>query len=121
MCDINMLHVAAQGDQPISIAFFMTLGLDINSKDKRLSTPLHWASFAGAEYALSYIVAQGAEINFQDIKGLTPLHLAVKTCEDTITTRQIRALLLKGAESQIKDENGQVAADFLEDFDTEAP
>ena len=64
MCDINMLHVAAQGDQPISIAFFMTLGLDINSKDKRLSTPLHWASFAGAEYALSYIVAQGAEINF---------------------------------------------------------
>lgn len=51
-CDINMLHVGAQGDQPISIAYFLTLGLDINSLDKRFSTPLHWAAFAGADLAL---------------------------------------------------------------------
>jgi palmitoyltransferase ZDHHC13/17 len=51
-CDINMLHVAAQGDQPISIAFFLSIGLEINFKDKRLSTALHWAAFAGSENAL---------------------------------------------------------------------
>jgi ankyrin repeat protein len=55
--EINMLHVGAQGDQPISIALFLSLGLDINSRDKRLSTPLHWAAFAGADLALQYIVA----------------------------------------------------------------
>jgi ankyrin repeat protein len=77
-CNINMLHVGAQGDQPISIAFVLTLGLDINSLDKRNSTPLHWAAFAGADLALQYLVAQGAEINLKDVKGLTPLHLAVK-------------------------------------------
>jgi hypothetical protein len=34
-----------------------------------------------------------------------------------MSTRQIRALLLKGADTQIKDENGHYSADFLEDFD----
>lgn len=62
-CDINMLHCAAQGDQPISLAIFLQLGLDINSPDTRLSTPLHWAAFAGADLALQYILAQGAEVN----------------------------------------------------------
>lgn len=33
--DINMLHVAAQGDQPSSLNFFRLLGLDINSRDKK--------------------------------------------------------------------------------------
>lgn len=41
---INMMHVAAQGDQPISLAFFKNLGLDINTKDVKDSTPLHWAA-----------------------------------------------------------------------------
>jgi ankyrin repeat protein len=39
------------------------MGLDINSKDKRDSTPLHWAAFAGAEVALNYIISWGADIN----------------------------------------------------------
>ena len=58
-----MLHVAAQGDQPLAVAFFLRIGLDINSKDVRLSTPLHWASFAGAELCLNYILAWDGEIN----------------------------------------------------------
>jgi len=52
-----MMHVAAQGDQPISLAFFQNLGLNINSKDVKDSTPLHWAAYAGADLALSYIIA----------------------------------------------------------------
>jgi ankyrin repeat protein len=37
--------------------------LDVNSGDKKNSTPLHWAAFAGAELALSYLVAWGANVN----------------------------------------------------------
>lgn len=77
-CDINMLHVAAQGDQPLSLALFLKLGLDINSRDQRQSTPLHWAAFAGAEMSMNYILAWNGEIDLQDAKGLTPLHLAVR-------------------------------------------
>lgn len=81
----------------------MKLGLDINSKDKRDSTPLHWAAFAGADIALNYIISWGGEINAQDIKGLTPLHLAVRTSEDIFTSRSIRTLLLKGGRTDIMD------------------
>jgi hypothetical protein len=33
--DINMLHVAAQGDQPSSLNFFRLNGIDINSRDRK--------------------------------------------------------------------------------------
>lgn len=60
---INMLHVSAQGDQPVSLAFFIEKGLPINSKDLRESTPLHWAAFSGAELTLNYIIAWGGDLN----------------------------------------------------------
>lgn len=40
---LNMLHTAAQGDQAFMLYYFKSLDLDINSKDNRGSTPLHWA------------------------------------------------------------------------------
>lgn len=73
-------------------------GLDINSRDRKQSTPLHWAAFSGAELALSYILAWDADVNAKDSKGLTPLHLAVKSSEDLQSTRSIRHLLIKGAD-----------------------
>jgi len=42
---LNMLHVAAQGDSASSLYFFKEMGLDINTADRRGSTPLHWACF----------------------------------------------------------------------------
>lgn len=38
-----MMHVGAQGDSPFSIAYFRKMGISVNSRDKELSTPLHWA------------------------------------------------------------------------------
>ena len=63
---INMLHVAAQGDSPVSMAYFLQNNLDINSCDYRLSTPLHWACFSGAELTLNYIIAWGGDLNARD-------------------------------------------------------
>jgi len=89
--NINMLHVAAQGDQPASLYYFMKYGgLDISSQDIKQSTPLHWAAFSGAELALSYIVAWDPQVSGKDSKGLTPLHLAVKSSEDNSSSRSIR-------------------------------
>jgi len=76
--------------------------LDIDSPDKKKSTPLHWAAFSGAELALSYILSWDVDVNAKDSKGLTPLHLAVKSSEDLQSTRSIRHLLIKGADRHIQ-------------------
>ena len=87
---INMLHVSAQGDQHVSLAYFIDKGLDIKSKDLRHSNPLHWAAFSGAELTLNYIIAWGGDLNAQDSKGLTPLHLAVKSYKENRSTKGIK-------------------------------
>ena len=94
---LNVLHTAAQGDQAFMLYYFKELGLDINSKDCRGSTPLHWAWFSKSEIAISYLLAWDAKINEEDQKGLTPLHLAIKAVNDINSTRPVRALLISGA------------------------
>jgi len=54
---INVLHVAAQGDQPISLYFFKLRGLDLRSRDNRGSTALHWACYSKSEVALVYLLS----------------------------------------------------------------
>ena len=54
----NVLHISAQGDQPAPLYYFCKIrGLDINSTDKRGSTPLHWACYSKSEFALCYVLA----------------------------------------------------------------
>jgi len=55
--------------------------MDINMKDNRLSTPLHWACYSKSEVALNYLLPMNPDLNAQDQKGYTPLHLAVKSVE----------------------------------------
>ena len=60
---INMLHVSAQGDQPVSLVYFLDKGLDINAEENRGSSPLHWAAFSGSELTLNYIVSYGGNVH----------------------------------------------------------
>jgi len=47
--NINVLHVAAQGDSPYALAFFLRHStLQVSCKDKSQSTPLHWACISHA-------------------------------------------------------------------------
>lgn len=36
---------------------FKQMGVDINVRDNRLSTPLHWACYSRSEVALNYLLA----------------------------------------------------------------
>jgi ankyrin repeat protein len=60
---INMLHVAAQGDQAYSLTYFRDLGIPLTDKDGESSTPLHWACFAGSDTAIYYLLAWGLDVN----------------------------------------------------------
>ena len=91
---LNVLHYAAQGNQPNSLVFFKDLyNMDIKSKDQGGSTPLHWAAYAGAESALTYLLSWDVDINARDNEDFTPLHLAVVSKQIKIVKR----LLQKGA------------------------
>ncbi len=111
---ISMLHVASQGDQPVSIVYFVDKGLDLNAPDKRMSTPLHWSAFTGAELSLSYIVALGADVNMKDAKGLSALHLSIKSAMESKSTKGIKHLLAKGADITLTDSMGRSPLEYLE-------
>ena len=109
-----MLHVAAQGDQPISIYFFKLRGLDLRGRDNRGSTPLHWAAYSQAEITLVYLLSWVTHLDDQDCDGFTPLHLAVKSVEQLKSTRPVRSLLIRGASRDAVDNQDRKPADLAE-------
>jgi palmitoyltransferase len=75
---LNVLHMAAQGNQPNSLVyFFKKYSLNIHSVDDLGSTPLHWACYTGSENSVQFLLNWYSEVNAQDREGLTPMHLAV--------------------------------------------
>lgn len=96
---LGVMHIAAQGDQPLSLALLhyqhevSYFGLD----DKH-STALHWAAYLGSDQAAALLLAWDKEkklIDEQDTDGHTALHLATISGNVKI----VRTLLLHGADS----------------------
>jgi len=109
---LSVIHIAAQGDQPVSMAYFHFRGLSIEDIDVKGSTPLHWASFLGMENSVTYLTSWGSPLNIQDKEsGLTPLHLAVISGNP----RVVRRLLVKGAKKNIKNKEGKLPLDLAVD------
>ena len=111
----NVLHIAAQGDKALSVYYFANLkGVDINSRDQRQSTPLHWACFTKSEHALQYLLAvKGVDLEAKEENGFTPLHMAVQSVATLKSTRPVRALLLRGASRTALDVKGRTARDLV--------
>ncbi|KAL4490790.1 hypothetical protein ABPG72_021844 [Tetrahymena utriculariae] len=99
---LNVLHIAAQGDQPISICYFDSLGVDLSLTDYKGGNALHWACYLGSENAVNYLVSKMKDkLNIADGEGLTPLHLAVISGN----ARVVRKLLQRGANRNALDNN----------------
>lgn len=75
---INVMHAAAQGDQPISLYFFKQKGAELRSRDNSGNTPLHWTCYMTAEVAMVYLISWIKCLDDVDHEGKTPLHMAVK-------------------------------------------
>ena len=65
---------------------------------------------------MTYLLAWNPDVNAQDKEGFTALHLAVRSVEELESTRPIRALLMKGANPNIRDNQGKLAIDYVENF-----
>ena len=88
----------------------------MRTTDNRNSTPLHWACYSKSEVALVYLLSYVKELDDQDVEGYTPLHLAVKSVETLQTTRPVRALLMRGAPREKRDNMGRTAADLISEI-----
>ena len=103
------MHVAAQSDQPLILAYFYELGLSITGKDIKGGIPLHWAAYMGSENSASLLLSwDRTMIETMDNEGQTPLHLATIAG----SARIIRTLLVKGANRNARDNKMQTALDI---------
>src|SRR5262249_14914106 len=68
------LHPAAGYGPLANVELLINRGADVTSKNRRSSTPLHWAIHDEAKVRL--LLAKGAEVNTKQAQGRTPLYLA---------------------------------------------
>ena len=101
---LTLMHVAAQGDQALSLVYLKELNLSTDDRDEKGGTPLHWASYMGCEMAASVLLSWPVLVNHQDDDGHSPLHLATIAGN----TRIVRNLLLKGAKRSVVDKKDKL-------------
>jgi ankyrin repeat protein/mono/diheme cytochrome c family protein len=96
------LHHAA-GYGPIShLQLLIDKDADVNAKNRRRSTPLHWAIHEEAKVRL--LLSKGATVNAKQVQGRTPLYLAAMLGNSVPT---MRLLLTSGADPNLAAVNGQ--------------
>ena len=106
---LNVLHMAAQGNNPNIIIYFkIKYNISVLSTDLQGNTPLHWASYNSSEEAINFLLSYMADINIKNNDGKTPLHIAVFTEKPSL----IKKLIKRGADINIKDKNGKTPYDL---------
>ncbi|MCL5437047.1 MAG: ankyrin repeat domain-containing protein [Candidatus Dependentiae bacterium] len=100
----GVLHNAACGNDPELIAYLVKdKKLDVNVRDFKEKTPLHYAAALGKLKAIEAFLANGAELEARMEGGSTPLLRAVFRRQ-----REVVKLLLKhGADINAKDNRGR--------------
>ena len=76
---LNSLHLAAQGNYPNIIIFLLEkYKLDINSKDNKGNSALHWAVYSNKKQAVDYLIYYNIDVNLKDNDGDTALQIALR-------------------------------------------
>eukprot|EP00026_Physarum_polycephalum_P010281 Phypoly_transcript_10438.p1 GENE.Phypoly_transcript_10438~~Phypoly_transcript_10438.p1 ORF type:complete len:272 (+),score=50.72 Phypoly_transcript_10438:38-853(+) len=99
----SLLHWAAEGGHIGIIKLLLQQeGLNINTQDGELATPLHWSCQENHLECSTFLLSVGANIDSTNLSGETPLHLASLLggldC--------VKMLIEKGANMNAVDEGG---------------
>ncbi|KAH9170527.1 ankyrin repeat-containing domain protein [Lactarius sanguifluus] len=112
-------------DQLVKEVFSEDGKFDINYQDGPKSTlgstALHYAASEGSLDVLNELLEyDGCDVDYtNNIEGATPLHLAVKIKEPELRALIVDSLLDAGADPRIKDKEGQIARDYVDEKDEE--
>ncbi len=96
----NLLHIAlvsvVEPPEPDVVRHLIQLGIDVNARDRRLWTPMHFAVRTKSADVVRLLVEAGAEIDPVNDEHMTPLHLSVIKANRNIEITGI--LLAAGAD-----------------------
>ena len=113
---LNVLHMAAQGNNPNLIIYFkIKYNISVLSQDAQGNTPLHWACYNSSEEAINFLLSYMTDIKDINIKnkdGKTPLHISVLTEKPSL----IKKLIKRGADINIKDKDGKTPIDLAQEI-----
>ena len=106
---LNVLHMAAQGNNPNIIIYFkVKYNISVFSTDLNGNTPLHWACYNSSEEAINFLLSYMTDLNIKNKDGKTPLHIAVFTEKPSL----IKKIINRGGDINIKDKDGKTPIDL---------
>ena len=100
--DTKLLFEAIRKGDVEQVKLLFSEGSDVNEKDDKGMTPLHYAAYYGQREVAKVLIAKGANVNATDASGQTPLHLAAKFGSKYVP----ELLIAAGADVNARDNAG---------------
>ncbi|GJE98853.1 ankyrin repeat domain-containing protein [Phanerochaete sordida] len=116
-----LIHAVREDNEDMLLELFEKGGFDINYQDGLGNTALHYAASLGSTAVLEHILSHDeCDVDpINRIERATPLHLAVKLEDPELRHFVVESLLDAGADTFIKDKNGETVVDLVPDEDKE--
>lgn len=83
-----------RGENPEEVQRLLDLGADVNIRNYKEKTALHYAAKAGFIKAMEVLVKNGADVNVADKKGETPLFDAIRSTIKNISKKKATVYFL---------------------------
>ena len=109
---LNALHLASQGNYPNMIVILVEkYNLDINSRDNKGNSALHWAVYKNSRQAVDYLIYYNIDTNLKDNDGETALGIAMSKGNNYLVKRfneDYSALINKNSEESNNNQDNEI-------------
>jgi ankyrin repeat protein len=106
--DRELIETVKENDLP-EVSRLISVGADVNAKDKNSNTPLHWASNNGHVQVVNKLVEYGADIEAKDSEGRTPLYDACRNDHVAV----VNELLCPGVDIDANNDSNDSSSTIL--------